>query len=134
MAIEKLPIRWYEPYGIPIVDKINEIIDYATRMDEDIKNNISEKVEQEPNKVELVPLDDTDALANYLVSASKSYSGSVLKDHMMRVLSKYWVPKQKKFTRTSIGRYIQEKYWSRWEQIRTLELLAFLKDHNMLEE
>lgn len=52
-----------------------------------ITNNC--KVEQEPNKVELVPLDDIDSLADYIKFAAMAHGGDELKWHMRAVLSKY---------------------------------------------
>lgn len=90
MAIENLEYDrdclWSEaPSRTQITDKINEIIDYLNS-----QNHIpdySGKVEQEPNKVELVPL-DVEEILDCMTNAH------LTKDAVRAILSKYWVPKQ----------------------------------------
>lgn len=99
MAIEKLKLDEIVTNTFPhhATRKINEIIDHinsqattpATKVDlagvELITNN--RKVEQEPNKVELVPL-DVEEILDCMTNAH------LTKDAVRAILSKYWVPKQ----------------------------------------
>lgn len=65
------------------------------------------RVEQEPNKVELVPLDCRKAINDIVAFIPTKKCGKVdiptYRWFVKRILSKYWVPTQKKFTPFFVG-------------------------------
>lgn len=148
MAIEKLQ-HWYNtwdrssswPSGTDIINKINEIIDYINSKYQFSDN--SGKVEKEPNKVELVPLDDW--IDQAIEDIVKTYNRTMNEEYRSRIrksIEKY-LPEPKltlkKFTewvvwerlvksgRISHEDSAAERYWVDM-------LYAFLEEKWMLEE
>lgn len=117
------------------VDKINEIIDYLNS-----QNHIpdySGKVEQEPNKVELVPLDVEKIMSEIRLRCPLTMPWNY--GIIIEILSQYWVPTPKKFTqwvvwerlvksgRISYENDAKERYWVDM-------LYSFLTEKWLLEE
>lgn len=137
MAIEKLSIRteinnWQTISHASASDfKINEIIDYLNSQDHIVEHN--KNVEQEPNKVELVPLLPRDivAITDEIICLSDIWK--VDENRIHNILSKYWVPTPKKYTVEHLRNYCKTMY--PWASIASYTyIIKFLMDHKIIEE
>lgn len=154
MAIKKLKLDEIVTNTFPhhATRKINEIIDYLNSQEDDdwatpeqieeyrkqdIGIDTSSPFEQEPNKVELVPLDER-AIWKIYGDFTWQHRWDTVSlswerwDKFKSVMYKYWVPKQKKYKKPYIIKWVWQDALSLQSDIQAIEY--FLKSHNMLEE
>lgn len=156
MAIEKIPIRTYTINWLNVSEssvvelKINEIIDYINSKETTtstlsvwlagvtlITDN-SGRVEQEPNKVELVPLDCRKAINDIVAFIPTKKCGKVdiptYRWFVKRILSKYWVPTPKKRTLWEIKSFVNAWPRDSYDAWKVAGIEEFAKHIGLLEE